>query len=81
MGDDIGISDISPYGGKIETPNLDILGNEGLWFTRFYNMAKCNPTRSSLLTGLYKGGNGAVHLPYLEEINQPKVMSRFGKVW
>tara|TARA_R110002050_G_scaffold300778_1_gene472558 strand:+ start:40694 stop:41134 length:441 start_codon:yes stop_codon:yes gene_type:complete len=25
-------------------------------------MAKCNPTRSSLLTGLYQGGNGAVHL-------------------
>jgi arylsulfatase len=34
-------------------------------FTTFYNMAKCNPTRSSLLTGLYKGGVGAVHLAQL----------------
>ncbi|MEP0366893.1 MAG: arylsulfatase [Cyclobacteriaceae bacterium] len=65
MGDDIGFSDIGSYGGEIETPNLDRLANEGLRFTSFYNMAKCNPTRSSLLTGLYTGGNGAVHLAHL----------------
>ncbi|BAX79322.1 arylsulfatase [Labilibaculum antarcticum] len=65
MGDDIGISDIGSYGGEIETPNIDRLANEGLRFTTFYNMAKCNPTRSSLLTGLYTGGNGAVHLANL----------------
>ncbi len=65
MGDDIGISDIGAYGGEIETPNIDQLANEGLRFTTFYNMAKCNPTRSSLLTGLYTGGNGAVHLANL----------------
>ncbi|WP_149275065.1 arylsulfatase [Pareuzebyella sediminis] len=65
MGDDIGISDIGAYGSEIETPNIDQLANEGLRFTTFYNMAKCNPTRSSLLTGLYTGGNGAVHLANL----------------
>ena len=65
MGDDIGISEIGSYGGEIETPNIDRLANEGLRFTTFYNMAKCNPTRSSLLTGLYTGGNGAVHLANL----------------
>lgn len=65
MGDDIGISDIGAYGGEIETPNIDRLAQEGLRFTTFYNMAKCNPTRSSLLTGLYTGGNGAVHLAAL----------------
>ncbi len=65
MADDIGISDIGCYGSEIETPNIDKLANEGLRFTTFYNMAKCNPTRSSLLTGLYKGGNGAVHLAHL----------------
>ena len=67
MGDDIGISDIGAYGGEIETPNIDRLASEGLRFTTFYNMAKCNPTRSSLLTGLYTGGNGAVHLARLTE--------------
>jgi len=65
MADDIGISDIGCYGSEIQTPNIDRLAHEGLRFTTFYNMAKCNPTRSSLLTGLYKGGNGAVHIAQL----------------
>jgi len=65
MADDIGISDIGCYGSEIETPNIDLLANEGLRFTTFYNMAKCNPTRSSMLTGLYNGGNGAVHIAQL----------------
>jgi len=65
MADDIGISDIGCYGGEIETPNIDQIAENGLRFTTFYNMAKCNPTRSTLLTGLYSGGNGAVHLAHL----------------
>jgi arylsulfatase len=65
MADDIGFSDIGSYGSEIQTPNIDFLAEGGLRFTTFYNMAKCNPTRSSLLTGLYNGGNGAVHLAHL----------------
>ncbi|MFY0688539.1 MAG: arylsulfatase [Cyclobacteriaceae bacterium] len=65
MADDMGYSDIGSYGGEIATPHLDRLAEEGMRFTSFYNMAKCNPTRSSLLTGLYRGGNGAVHLAQL----------------
>ena len=62
VADDIGISDIGCYGSEIRTPNIDRLAREGMRFTTFYNMAKCNPTRSTMLTGLYKGGNGAVHI-------------------
>lgn len=65
MADDIGISDIACYGGEIRTPNIDRLAREGIRFATFYNMAKCDPTRSSMLTGLYKGGNGAVHIAEL----------------
>ncbi|AWG22755.1 sulfatase [Flavobacterium faecale] len=65
MADDIGFSDIGAYGAEIQTPNIDRLANGGLRFTTFYNMAKCAATRSSLLTGLYSGGNGAVHLASL----------------
>lgn len=65
MADDIGYSDIGSYGSEISTPNIDKLAYEGIRFKTFYNMAKCNPTRSSLLTGLYEGGNGAVHLAQL----------------
>lgn len=65
MADDIGFSDIGAYGSEISTPNIDALANGGMRFTTFYNMAKCNPTRSSMLTGLYNGGDGAVHLAHL----------------
>ncbi len=65
MADDIGFSDIGCYGSEISTPNIDRLAENGLRFMTFYNMAKCNPTRSSLLTGLYTGGNGAVHIAQL----------------
>lgn len=61
MVDDMGWSDIGPYGAEIiQTPNLDRLAAEGLRFRQFYNNAKCTTTRASLLTGLYprKGGRG-----------------------
>ncbi len=61
MVDDMGWSDIGPYGAEIiQTPNLDRLAKEGLRFRQFYNNAKCTTTRASLLTGLYprKGGRG-----------------------
>lgn len=53
MADDLGYSDIGCYGGEIHTPNLDKLAENGLRFQRFYNAARCCPTRASLLTGLY----------------------------
>ena len=65
MADDIGFSDIGCYGSEIKTPNIDRLAKSGLRFQTFYNMAKCNPTRSTLLTGRYSGGNGVVHIAQL----------------
>ncbi len=53
LADDMGFSDIGCYGSEIATPNLDRLAANGLQFTRFYNAARCCPTRASLLTGLY----------------------------
>jgi arylsulfatase len=61
LGDDIGYSDIGPFGSEIQTPNLDKLANEGIRFSNFYNMSKCEPSRSSLFTGLYQGGKNAVN--------------------
>jgi arylsulfatase A-like enzyme len=51
--DDLGYSDLGCYGGEIRTPNIDRLAAGGLRFTRFYNAARCCPTRAALLTGLY----------------------------
>ncbi|WP_297090268.1 arylsulfatase [uncultured Draconibacterium sp.] len=65
LGDDIGYSDIGPYGSEIQTPHLDRLADEGIRFAQFYNMAKCEPSRSSLFTGLYTGGPRAVNIAQL----------------
>ena len=51
MCDDMGFSDVGCYGGEIDTPNIDRLAAEGLRFRTFYNNAKCEHTRASLLTG------------------------------
>lgn len=53
LADDLGYSDIGCYGGEIHTPNLDKLAAGGLRFTQFYNSAKCEPTRASLMSGQY----------------------------
>jgi arylsulfatase len=53
LADDLGYSDLSCYGGEIQTPNLDKLAQKGLRFTRFYNSGRSCPTRAALLTGLY----------------------------
>ena len=58
MVDDMGFSDIGSYGGEIQTPNLDKLANEGIRFSRYYNTAKCFPSRACLLTGQYAQHNG-----------------------
>lgn len=53
MVDDLGFSDIGCYGSEIKTPNLDRLASNGIKFTQFYNCAKCETTRSTLLSGRY----------------------------
>ena len=53
LADDLGFSDIGAYGSQIETPNIDALARDGLRFSQFYNMAKCEMTRASLFTGLF----------------------------
>ena len=56
MADDLGYGDLSIYGNKkIQTPNIDMLGNDGLLFTDFHsNGTVCSPTRAALLTGKYQ---------------------------
>jgi arylsulfatase len=53
LADDLGFSDIGCYGGEMPTPHIDALGAGGLRFSHFHNVARCCPSRASLLTGLY----------------------------
>ena len=62
MVDDMGFSDIGPYGSEIPTPHLDLLAAGGVRFSQFYNTGRCCPTRASLLTGLYAHQAGIGHM-------------------
>lgn len=50
--DDLGFSDLSPYGSEIDTPNVDRLAAEGIRFTNYHVTPLCSPTRAALLTGI-----------------------------
>lgn len=49
--DDMGYSDVTPFGGEIDTPNIDALAKRGVLFTDFHAAPTCSPTRSMLLSG------------------------------
>ena len=51
VADDLGYSDIAPFGGNIHTPVISQLATEGISFSNFHVQPTCSPTRSSLLTG------------------------------
>ncbi|MEL7118136.1 MAG: sulfatase-like hydrolase/transferase [Bacteroidota bacterium] len=53
LADDMGYSDLGCYGSEIQTLSLDRLAENGMRFTKFYNAARCCPSRAALLTGLY----------------------------
>ncbi|WP_339753547.1 arylsulfatase [Algoriphagus aquimarinus] len=57
LADDLGYGDLGFLGQQyIETPNIDRLAKEGMFFTNHYSGATvCAPSRSSFLTGLHTG--------------------------
>ena len=52
VADDVGMAELGPYGGEIDTPALDALAVEGIRFTGFYAQMNCSPTRAMLLSGM-----------------------------
>lgn len=55
--DDLGLNDISFYGGgfqNVSTPNIDSIGIDGVSYTKAYaGCATCAPSRAALMTGRY----------------------------
>jgi len=56
--DDVGFSAMEPFGGLIETPNINRIAERGLIYTNFHTTALCSPTRSCLMTGRNHTTNG-----------------------
>ncbi|KAL9570400.1 hypothetical protein ACKAV7_005479 [Fusarium commune] len=51
VADDLGFSDVKPYGSEIDTPVLDRLSKDGIRMTNFHTAQACSPTRAMLLSG------------------------------
>ncbi|WP_026821011.1 arylsulfatase [Arthrobacter castelli] len=60
--DDMGFSDVSPYGSEIDTPHAQALADAGYCLTNFHSAPVCSPARAALLTGLnpHRAGFGNV---------------------
>lgn len=55
LADDLGYGDVSIYGGRVPTPNIDRIGAEGVVFTQGYvTTPVCSPARAALMTGRYQ---------------------------
>lgn len=51
VADDLGYSDLGLFGGEIQTPVIDKLGQTGVVYTRFHTAPTCAPSRAMLLSG------------------------------
>ncbi len=69
VADDMGYSDIGPFGGEINTPTLNRLSENGIRLTNFHVLPTCSPTRSVLLSGT---DNHIACLGSMGEIVSPK---------
>lgn len=60
--DDMGYSDIGPFGSEIPTPTLDRLAQTGFRLTNYHTTPVCSPARAAALTGLnpHRAGFGSV---------------------
>jgi len=60
--DDLGWADLAVAGNELhETPHIDALAREGVFFTQAYsNAPNCSPSRASILTGQYPARHGVV---------------------
>jgi arylsulfatase len=75
LADDMGYSDIGPYGGEIHTPTLDMLAEQGVLLSNFHVLPTCSPTRSVLLSGT---DNHIAGLGSMAEITTPKQKGKPG---
>jgi arylsulfatase A len=92
LADDLGYGDVGVYGQEsIQTPNIDLMANEGMKFSQHYaGSPVCAPSRAVLMTGKHPGrayvrGNkqaepyGQLPLP-AEEVTVAEALKKAGYV-
>jgi arylsulfatase len=50
--DDMGFSDVGPFGSEIATPTIDQLAARGIRFTNYHTAPLCSPSRAAIQTGM-----------------------------
>ncbi|MBK8292386.1 MAG: sulfatase-like hydrolase/transferase [Flammeovirgaceae bacterium] len=70
VADDLGFSDIGPFGGNIHTPVLDQFSKQGMLFSNFLRVADLFPTRSAVLQG---NDNSVAGVGIMSEVKYPAV--------
>ena len=63
LADDLGYTDIAPYGSEVNTPSLSELAQQGVRFTNYHTAANCAPARAMLLTGVDSHLAGVPNIP------------------
>jgi arylsulfatase A len=82
MADDWGWTDWQmngdPNGSTFyETPNLNKLAQQGVYFSQAYAMPLCSPSRASLMTGKYSGARLQLHQAITgASVNEPTIPAR-----
>lgn len=86
LSDDVGLGNISCYGGHFKTPNIDALAAGGTRFEHCFANPLCGPSRATLLSGRYvfrtgmlTNGSGNVLTPQKETMT-PKVLKPAGYI-
>lgn len=61
LADDLGKEWIEYCGADIKTPNINYIGEQGIYFNRAYSMPQSTPSRVALMTGQYPYRNGWIN--------------------
>ena len=72
LADDLGYTDIAPYGSEVNTPSLSALAEQGVRFTNYHTAANCAPARAMLLTGVDSHLAGVPNIPEMLAPQQRK---------
>ena len=72
LADDLGYTDIAPYGGEVNTPALSTLAEQGVRFANYHTAANCAPARAMLLTGV---NNHLAGVPNIPEMLAPEQLA------
>lgn len=64
--DDMGYSDISPFGGEIDTPTLAEIAEDGYRLGNYQTPPMCAPARAALMTGMNPHRAGFAFVPHMD---------------